>query len=235
MVRVRAGASGAAEATTVRKIDYDEFGNQTVTWNTGAISDRALPIGFAGGLYDQDTGFVHFGARDYDPVVGRWIGKDPTRFRGGVNLYMYAWNDPVNFVDRTGRQPTGPKGAGGASGTGEGGSEGEGGIPWTPAQPWARNSTDWCGSGANGKYVPETDALGSSNLQNACYAHDNCYSNCGSDKFDCDWNLGHDMARDCAAQGDTCDIASIVYFGAVSGLGQSAYNSAQANCVCGGP
>src|SRR6188768_3507258 len=62
VVRVRAGANGAAEATTVRKIDYDEFGNQTVTWNTGAISDRALPIGFAGGLYDQDTGFVHFGA-----------------------------------------------------------------------------------------------------------------------------------------------------------------------------
>jgi len=63
----------------------------------------------------------------------------------------------------------------------------------------------------------------------------NCYSNCGSDKFDCDWNLGHDMERDCAAQGDTCHIASVIYFGSVTGLGQSAYSNAQANCVCGGP
>jgi len=103
VVRVRNGANGAAEATTVRKIDYDEFGNQTVTWNTGAISDRALPIGFAGGLYDQDTGFVHFGARDYDPVVGRWISKDPILFRGRqANLYLYVGNDPINRIDPAG-------------------------------------------------------------------------------------------------------------------------------------
>jgi len=220
----------AATGLVAARMRHDEFG--IVLEDTVSLR---IPFGFAGGLYDPDTGLVRFGARDYDPNVGRWTSKDPTRFRGGVNLYVYAWNDPVNFLDRTGRQPTGPKGTGGASGTGEGGSEGGGGIPWTPAQPWLRDPTDWCGSGANGKYVPDTDTLGSSNLQNACYAHDNCYSNCGSDKFDCDWNLGHDMARDCAAQGDTCDIASIVYFGAVSGLGQSAYNSAQANCVCGGP
>jgi len=83
VVRVRAGASGAAEATTVRKIDHDEFGNRTVTFDTGAFPERALPIGFAGGLYDQDTGLVHFGARDYDPVVGRWVSKDPILFDGG--------------------------------------------------------------------------------------------------------------------------------------------------------
>ena len=103
MVRVRTGASGAAEATSVRTIDYDEFGNQTVTWNTGAISDRALPIGFAGGLYDQDTGFVHFGARDYDPSVGRWISKDPIRFGGQqANLYVYVHNNPTNEIDPSG-------------------------------------------------------------------------------------------------------------------------------------
>ncbi len=30
------------------------------------------PFGFAGGLWDRDTGLVRFGARDYDPEVGRW-------------------------------------------------------------------------------------------------------------------------------------------------------------------
>ena len=48
---------------------------------------------------------MRFGARDYDPVVGRWISKDPSLFGGQqANLYCYVHNDPVNFIDRTGRQ-----------------------------------------------------------------------------------------------------------------------------------
>jgi RHS repeat-associated protein len=94
-----------------------------------------VPFGFAGGLYDADTGLVRFGARDYDPSVGRWVSKDPMRFGGGdkPNLYLYTNGDPVNFVDWTGQQtmdPTwwGPLGglvggavAGGAIGSAAGG------------------------------------------------------------------------------------------------------------------
>jgi RHS repeat-associated protein len=64
-----------------------------------------LPFGFAGGMADPDTGLVRFGARDYDPMVGRWTAKDPSLFVGGANLYAYALNDPVNFVDPFGRWP----------------------------------------------------------------------------------------------------------------------------------
>ncbi len=61
------------------------------------------PFGFAGGLYDTQTGLVHFGARDYDPEVGRWISKDPVLFVGGqTNLYTYVDNDPVSLVDPSG-------------------------------------------------------------------------------------------------------------------------------------
>jgi len=61
------------------------------------------PFGFAGGLYDPDTGLVRFGARDYDPEIGRWLTKDPIRFAGGdINLYGYVFNDPVNRFDSTG-------------------------------------------------------------------------------------------------------------------------------------
>jgi hypothetical protein len=42
---------------------------------------------------------VRFGARDYDASTGRWTNKDPTRFQGGLNLYEYAYSDPVNFFD----------------------------------------------------------------------------------------------------------------------------------------
>ena len=61
------------------------------------------PFGFAGGLYDADTGLVRFGARDYDAETGRWTGKDPLLFKGGdQNLYVYVGNNPINMNDVTG-------------------------------------------------------------------------------------------------------------------------------------
>jgi len=80
------------------RIDYDEFGNVITDTNPGF-----QPFGFAGGLYDQDTGLVRFGARDYDPSTGRWTAKDPITFEGGdTNLYGYVFNDPINFIDQEG-------------------------------------------------------------------------------------------------------------------------------------
>ena len=63
------------------------------------------PFGFAGGIYDKDTGLVRFGARDYDPSAGRWTQKDASQFGGGTNFYAYAFNDPINWIDLTGREP----------------------------------------------------------------------------------------------------------------------------------
>jgi RHS repeat-associated protein len=66
-----------------------------------------VPFGFAGGLHDRDTGLVRFGARDYDPVIGRWTAKDPIDFAGGdANLYGYVGNDPITFVDPLGLAKT---------------------------------------------------------------------------------------------------------------------------------
>jgi RHS repeat-associated protein len=65
------------------------------------------PFGFAGGLYDSDTGLVRFGARDYDAQAGRWTTKDPIGFAGGdVNLYGYVLNDPINLIDPNGQDAT---------------------------------------------------------------------------------------------------------------------------------
>jgi len=87
-----------ANGVTVQRIDYDAFGNITNDTNPGF-----QPFGFVGGIYDQHTGLVRFGARDYDPQTGRWTAKDPIRFAGGdANLYGYVINDPVNLIDPTG-------------------------------------------------------------------------------------------------------------------------------------
>jgi len=81
-----------------QRMDYGPFGQVTTDTNPGF-----QPFGFAGGLYDRDTGLVRFGARDYDPEVGRWTMKDPILFKGGdTNLYGYVVNDPVNRFDING-------------------------------------------------------------------------------------------------------------------------------------
>jgi RHS repeat-associated protein len=92
----------ASTGAVAEQIDYDEFGNVISDTNPGF-----QPFGFAGGLYDQDTKLVRFGARDYDPSTGRWTAKDPILFNGGdANLYGYVLNDPVNLRDPSGTQDT---------------------------------------------------------------------------------------------------------------------------------
>jgi RHS repeat-associated protein len=88
----------AVTGAVVQRMRHDEFGNVLEDTNPGFT-----PFGFAGGIYDVDTGLVRFGARDYDPVIGRWTSKDPIRFGGHQsNLYVYVNNDPVNRTDPSG-------------------------------------------------------------------------------------------------------------------------------------
>jgi RHS repeat-associated protein len=81
-------------------MDYDEFGNVLIDTNPGF-----QPFGFAGGLYDHETGLVRFGSRDYCPEVGRWTTKDPILVFAGPNLYAYVGNNPVNLIDPSGNRP----------------------------------------------------------------------------------------------------------------------------------
>jgi len=62
-----------------------------------------IPLGFAGGLFDSDTGLTRFGFRDYDADTGRFTAKDPLGHLGGdPDLYGYCLDDPVNRTDPTG-------------------------------------------------------------------------------------------------------------------------------------
>ena len=101
---VRAVVDSAA-GTVVESIDYDAWGNATVsdtTCATGAVCALFQPFGFAGGFFDRETGLVRFGARDYDPSVGRWTQKDASSLAAGSNVYVYAGGDPVDFIDLNG-------------------------------------------------------------------------------------------------------------------------------------
>jgi len=88
-----------AAGNVVQSISYDEFGN--VISNT---NPEFQPFGYAGGLVDGHTDLIRFGVRDYDSSVGRWTSKDPIGFSsGGVNIYLYCENDPIDFIDINGQ------------------------------------------------------------------------------------------------------------------------------------
>jgi RHS repeat-associated protein len=85
-----------ASGTMVNKYAYDEFGN--LLNSVEAVSNSFLYVGQYG-VMDEDNGLLYMRARYYDPVVGRFISKDPIGYWGGINLYAYVANNPINFVD----------------------------------------------------------------------------------------------------------------------------------------
>ena len=96
-VRTLNTPEGRSATTT---LNYAPFGEIIVDTNPGF-----QPFGFAGGVYDVDTGLTRFGARDYDARAGRWTASDPLLFAGSFsNLYAYVDNDPINYADPSGRK-----------------------------------------------------------------------------------------------------------------------------------
>ncbi|OGB95057.1 MAG: hypothetical protein A3G82_07580 [Burkholderiales bacterium RIFCSPLOWO2_12_FULL_67_210] len=64
---------------------------------------------FHGKQADASTGLQYFGARYYDPAVGRFMGVDPVGFQednlNSFNRYAYGNNNPVKYLDPDGRDP----------------------------------------------------------------------------------------------------------------------------------
>ena len=109
-----------------QRIEYTPYGETWVekTSNTG---NEFLPYKFTGKEIDEETGLYYYGARYLDPKYSLWISADPALGdyipgvgkatandigklpgMGGAfnhinfNLYHYAGNNPVKYVDPDG-------------------------------------------------------------------------------------------------------------------------------------
>ena len=90
--------------TVVEHREYDSFGaidqvfDETGT-EVGSANLRS-EVAHTGSFWDDDAALYQKRARWYDAESGRFIGEDPAT--DGSNWYVYAGNDPINFIDPTG-------------------------------------------------------------------------------------------------------------------------------------
>ena len=73
-------------------------------WGDAAVqSDNgANEIICCGYRFDPETQLYNVRNRTYNPVLGRWIQRDPIGYSGGINLYGYVESAPVGSVDASG-------------------------------------------------------------------------------------------------------------------------------------
>jgi len=86
-----------ASGAVVTEYTYEPFGSTT---GAGAPSENRAQYT---GRDNDGTGLYYYRARYYSPSRQRFISEDPVGFGGrDVNLYAYARNAPVQFVDPLG-------------------------------------------------------------------------------------------------------------------------------------
>jgi RHS repeat-associated protein len=112
----------------VRRYSYDAFG--ALLASPGAV---AQPYTFTGRELDGETELYNYRERMYDAGNGRFVQEDPMGLAGGMNLYVYAANNPIVNTDPFGLQPT-PEQLGLPPVTGV-----PAGIPGSPARPSVPN------------------------------------------------------------------------------------------------
>ena len=82
---------------------YDAYGRAYVDSSSSLAEE--FNVRFPGQYYDEETGLHYNYHRYYDPSIGRYLSPDPIGQLGGVNLYTYSLNNPVNMIDPYGTTP----------------------------------------------------------------------------------------------------------------------------------
>ena len=77
-----------------------QYSVTAVTTSTGTIAER---YAYTGREWDATLGLYHFWARWMSPIVGRFVNRDPTSYKGSpFDLYEYARASALKRVDPTG-------------------------------------------------------------------------------------------------------------------------------------
>ena len=104
-----------ANGETVVRYRYDAWGVCTITGDTSNCNIATInPFRYRGYYYDEEIAMYYLQSRYYDPMVGRFINVDEPALSTVLsecilegNLFCYARNNPISYIDRYGYSPTG--------------------------------------------------------------------------------------------------------------------------------
>jgi RHS repeat-associated protein len=89
----------ATVAALVAQYRYDPFGR--IFYQSGSLAS-ANTYRFSSKEWFQSPGLYYYGFRFYDPLTQRWLNRDPIMEYGGINLYAFVANGPLNLLDAWG-------------------------------------------------------------------------------------------------------------------------------------
>jgi RHS repeat-associated protein len=154
-----------------------------------------LLLRFPGQYHDRETGLYQNWHREYASGLGRYAQVDPLGLHAGTNLYSYVIRNPIVETDPTGLY-----------------------NPERADMSFPRDGPFGGVCGPEGfelaTWIPD------GKLRNACQRHDDCYAECGSDRYQCDAVF-------------LTESGSRLYYWAVRVGGGSAHERAQEKCQCG--
>ena len=87
----------------IERYAYSPWGRRSRVGDTSEpASEYASPLGYTGHWYHEPSELHLTHYRAYDAELGRWLSRDPIAENGGINLYAYVGNNPVNYWDPLG-------------------------------------------------------------------------------------------------------------------------------------
>ena len=85
--------------------DADPFGTAVPNENPAALGAFKYNLRYPGQYFDVESGLNYNYFRDYDSATGKYVESDPIGLKGGINTYIYAAQNPLRYIDKTGQNP----------------------------------------------------------------------------------------------------------------------------------